>query len=469
MIARLIAQYHPTGVLDGIPIMLSKKEAEDERQGQSDTDDALEDSLFVMAMMKLGSFKDRFKHFREQAITMLNDNRLWHDGCLKPADKMTCRKLLLQQRFACSYWGLEHFFHTLIKPQHCPSETELKVRTLPVPRTASDPDNFIDNPPEVRQDFSLSAAGKRVLAKIKAMKLGDPDPRSLDKIEPGSSALTNVLLEAAGLDFEPTELVAVVLLLSEEDLHVIQTEVERLFIHVHRKDLHLNTPADPMHKQDVAAAMPHLKNFPITEKVAEIFLQQTLLPANKTPQDIEFRHLHHVLNIKFDATSATLKASPFSPLSFALPHDEILAIKFNTTTTATCRTAKDTKRCEFEQIALDTAYCKNCENAQLSLTLHLKQDQRVKPPPSPVTLQLNGKRYHFELLCSKQQPDAHPTADRYDDSYLCTTHDTWQIGAAFAQLIADPHSAFHSDYFNPAALIRDMLKNLGYDKPLADN
>lgn len=467
MIAHLIAQYHPTGVLDGIPIMLSKKEAEDKEQEQSDTDDTLEDRLFVMAMMKLGSFKDRFKHFREQAITALNDNRLWHDGCLKPADKMTCRKLLLQQRFACSDWGMEHFFDTLINPQHCPSETELKLRTLPVPRTDSDSDNFIDNQPEVRQDFSLSAAGERVLAKIKAMKLGDPDPLSLDKTEPGSYALTSIFLETAGLDFEPTELFAVALLLSEQDLHVIQTEVERLFIHVHRKDLHLNTPADPMHKQDVAAAMLHLKNFPITERVAKTFVQQTLLPANKTQRDIEFSQVWHFLNVKFGATTATLQAA--SHFSFALPHDEILAIKLNTTTTATCRAIKDTKRCEFEQIALDTANCKSCKNAQLDLTLHLKQDHRVKPPPSPVTLQLNGKRYRFELLCSKHDPTAQPSAHYRDDRYLCTTHDTWKIGQAFAQLVADPHSALHSDYFNPAALIRDMLKNLGYDKPLTDN
>ena len=461
VIARLIARHHPTGVLDGIPIMLSEEEAEEEEQEQTGTADII-GSLFAMVMTKMGSFEDRFKIFREQAITMLNDNRLWHDGCLKPADNMACRKLLLQQEFSCHYMGRPQ--STVISLPHCPAETELKVRTLYEASARNDEwANYIDNQPEVRQGFTLSAAGKRVLDKIKAIKLGDLDPNSIDKAEPGLYALVTFFLEAAGggVDFH---LPLAMPPLSEEDLLVIQTEVERLFMHVHRKDLHLDTPADPTHKPAVTAATQrHLKSFSITKEVAKLFVQQTLLPANKTQRDIGFRDVYNSLNIEFDATTATLQKS--HQLSFALPSDETLAIEFNATTTAPCHTTKDTQRCEFKQVALDTANCKSCKDARLDLTLHLRQDPRVKPPASPVTLQLNGKRYRFELLCSKYQPTPH----HRKDNHLCSAHDTWQIGQAFEQLVADPHSAFHSDYVNPPALIRDMLKNLGYDKPLADN
>lgn len=461
VIARLIAQHHPTGVLDGIPIMLSKKEAEE--QEENDTADIVS-RLFVMAMMAVMSFEDRFKHFREQAITVLNDNQLWHDGCLKPADNMTCRKLLLQQEFSCHYVGWTRPRSTIVSLPHCPAETELEVRTLHEPSARNDEwANYIDNQPEVRQGFALSAAGKRVLEKIKAIKLGDLDPHSIDKAEPGLYGLITIFLEAAGgnVDFH---LPLAVPPLSEADLHVIQSEVERLFMHVHRKDLHLDTPADPMHKPAVTAATQrHLKSFSITKEVAEIFVQQTLLPANKTQSGVEFRNVYNFLNIEFDATTATLQKS--SELSFALPSDETLATEFNPATTATCRATKDTKRCEFKQIALGTANCMSCKDARLDLTLHLRQDPRVKPPVSPVTLQLNGKRYRFELLCSKYQP----TPRHLEDNYLCSAHDTWQIGRALAQLVADPHSAFHSDYLNPSALIRDTLENLGYEEPLADN
>ena len=461
VIARLIAQHHPTGVLDGIPIMLSKKDTEAEEQEESDTA-GIVSRLFVMAMTAVMSFEDRFKHFREQAITALNDNRLWHDGCLKPADNMACRKLLLQREFSCHFMGLSQ--DTVVSLPHCPAETELKVRTLHEPSARNDAwANYIDNQPEVRQGFALSAAGKRVLAKIKAVKLGDLDPRSIDKAEPGLYGLITIFLEAAGGDVD-FHLPLAVPPLSGEDLHVIQAEVERLFMHVHRKDLHLDTPVDPMHKPAVTATTQRdLKNFSITKEVAKIFVQQTLLPANKTQRDIEFSRVYNFLRIKFDATTAILQESPH--LSFDLPHDETLAIEFNPTTTATCRAIKDTKRCEFKQIALDTANCKSCKDTRLDLTLHLRQDPRAKPPVSSVTLQLNGKRYRFELLCSKYQPTPHYT----DDGYLCSAHDTWQIGQAFEQLVADSHSAFHSDYFNPPALIRDMLKNLGYEEPLADN
>ncbi len=435
LIARLIARHYPDGVLDGIPIDVSKQRAEKEAQKHN--------MAAIVARLSETSFLESnlvhgFEDFHQQVANTLYSNRLWHAGCLHPLDKITCRKLLLRNYFGCGSEWRKLPFNEVIAPAKCLPEKVLKLKHSNWVEL-----NYWDSFIEVReawQDFTLSTAGQQVLAKIKATKLGDVAPYGTEKDED----IVDTFLEAAGGDVDfavPWGLPS----LNAADLAIIYDEVERLFIHAHRKDLHLNTPK----KQTMIGYRDRI-NFRVTKEVAKMFEQQALLAANKIQQDIGFAHQR--LMVEFETASAT--SARIRLQTFELPHDE--TIRFHEDETTTCQKIKNVRRCAVKNIALDTAKCQSCKDARLDMTLHVTSEQ-VKAPVSPVTLKLNGKSYDFALLCINGQ--YHEEAEK-DTRYLCTPHDTWKVSDALEQLAADPHSALHSDYFNPTAILRDMVKNL---------
>ncbi len=449
LIARLIAQHYPDGVLDGIPISISKRK------------EKKSDRVY------------RFKDFHQQVASTLNNNGLWHAGCLHPPDKIACRKLMLRHRFGCTsphmYRRTGPFsFMGVIAPARCLPEKVLKLKPSQVIdfRHRGGPE-FVNKVPEMQQDFTLSTAGQQVLAKIKATKLGDIKEDSIFKDMTLYDIFSTFIRAAGGgVDFAVPEGLPP---LNAADLAIIYDEVERLFIHVHRKDLHLNTSIDPTYKHKTRTAHTNnLRNFRVTKEVTKMFEQQALLAANKIQQDIELVYSQR-LSVIFktaSATSASIFIAGFIPYHkagnelFDLPHDETIGISERALwPTITCQKIKNVRRCAGKNIALDTAKCQSCKDARLDMTLHVTSEQ-VKPPVSPVTLKLNGKSYDFALLCINDQ-DYRGVLVEYEKGtrYICGPYDTWKVSDALEQLAAAPHSALHSDYFNPTAIIRDMFKN----------
>ena len=463
MIARLIARHHPDGVLDGIPIMIENKP----EQENSDSSESAREGLLTRAKMKIMSIENRFSNFHHQARMNLINNKFWHDGCIRPKDELECRKLMLQKNFTYRFIWRDLILHQ----QDCQeTQATIKMKTIRrVPRRQSRRWlNYIVNKAEVRQDFSLSAAGKRVAAKIKAIKLGDLDPHSIEKAEPGIYGLVSAFLDAAGTDIEFAIPFAVPPL-SAEDLAIIHDEVERLFIHVHRKDLHLNTDADPTLKQEGHVDLfSGLANFPPTDHngdVVKIIVQQTLLPANKHPQEVSLRPANIITFIRpivrFDTLNAKLENIS---IEFTLPEDKTISARVYKTeneVTTTCQETAKARQCEFKNLAADTSQCPSCTSATVDFTLRTAQDRQIKPPVSLVTLKLDGKDFNFELLC---RSDGYSQKSYEPIRYICTRHDAWLVGEAFTQMLTDRHSPLYSDYFNHAAIIRCMLKKLGYEE-----
>ena len=471
MIAKLIAKHHPDGTLDGIPIIIEDNFQEylmnKDRSEDNDSVQGVAD-LLALAMMKLMTTEDKFTHLHNQALTILNNNKFWHDGCVRPKDKLECRKLMVKKNFTWSFHWRDLIMHQQNRQE---TQATVEMKTIRrVPRRRSRWPNYIDNKAEVRQDFSLSAAGKRVVDNIKAVKLGDLDPHSIEKAEPGTYGLITTFLEAAGADVEFAMPLAVPPL-SPEDLAIVQDEVERLFIHVHRKDLHLNTDADPTFKQDGSVNLLHgLANFPSPDHiddVAKIFRQQTLLPANKHSQEVSLRSdIRASLNpiVRFDALNATLE---HIPIEFKLPDDKTISVRIYIHETAnkittTCQKTAKARQCEFKNLAANTSQCPSCTSATVDFTLHTAQDRQIRPPVSLVTLKLDGKNFNFELLC---RSDSYSEESNEPIHYICTQHDAWLIGEVFTQMLTDQNSPVYSDYFNPVAIIRYMLKYLGYTEP----
>lgn len=137
--------------------------------------------------------------------------------------------------------------------------------------------------------------------------------------------------------------------------------------------------------------------------------------------------------------------------------------------TVPCQVVENTRQCEFKDLPMDTSGCDGCKTATLDITLRVKQDQQTKPPASLATLKLDSKNYRFALLCVDSYYNF--SKKNYPNSYRyrCTLHDAWQIEAAWQQLVADRHSPLYSDYFNPVAIIRHMLKSVGYEEPSSHN
>ena len=126
MIARLIARHHPEGVLDGIPIMIEDKR----KQENSDRSENAREGLLTLKKMKIMSIENKFNNFHHQAKMILINNKFWHDGCVRPKDRLECRKLLLQKNFTCDF-----LWEYLMLPQHTCQETEaiLEAKSLRFP------------------------------------------------------------------------------------------------------------------------------------------------------------------------------------------------------------------------------------------------------------------------------------------------------------------------------------------------
>ena len=251
--------------------------------------------------------------------------------------------------------------------------------------------------------------------------------------------------------------------LSPEDLAIIHDEVGRLLIHGHRKDLHLNTADDPTFKREASIEPYMKKNFiaDLEDGVIDIFIQQTLLPANKSQKEVSLSTMYRTHAVRFEALNATLENISFV---FKLPNDKSIrtqVYKTENEVTATCQETAKARQCEFKNLAVDTSQCPSCTSASVDFTLRTAQDRQIKPPVSLVTLKLDGKDFSFELLC---RSDGHSKKSYEPISYICTTHDAWQVGEAFTQMLTDRHSPLYSDYFNHAAIIRYMLKKLGYEE-----
>ena len=476
IIARLIARHYPDGVLDGIPNIVSSQIKEEHIKDQDDDRGSISAKLFRATFAELLPTNDNdFEFLSKQAINIMNDNKIWHDGCVYPKDKIACRKLMLQKTLFCQLGrGLSNHISCLMNEQLKPkatTESEKLMRDFPNYIDNKYYIDNIDNNPEMRQGFSLSAAGKQVLTKIKATKLGDLN-QHLDKDEPGLHHLVSVFLKAGGggVDFPMPQGIPS---LSTTDLAIISDEVERLFIHVQRKDLHLNTDSDPTYERKrIRNYFPVLGNrYFGSYRVTELFRQQTLLPANQQEQDMWITHILPRISIDFDDSANTLQGT-LSSFNFAFTPDEgqwhEAAIKPKHEEpqglTVPCQVVKNTRQCEFKDLPMDTSGCDSCKTATLDITLRVQQNPPTKPPTSLATLKLDGKNYHFALLCAdsyynykKDEPNKY--------IYSCALHDAWQIEAAFQQLVADRHSPLYSDYFNPVAIIRHMLKNVGYQEP----
>lgn len=478
MIARLIARHHPDGVLDGIPIVLASKLREELNKDQdNDTGGSISERLFGMMFAAAILPVDKLASSHGQAIDIIHDNQIWHDGCVHPKDKIACRKLMLQKGIFCQGMGLSNHIS-------CVMDKQLKPKTIMrVHKFTSDFPNYLDNKPEVRQGFSLSAAGKQVLTNIKATKLGDLNPH-VDKAEPGLYGLVSVFVEAGGGDVDFAMPIGIPPL-SETDLAIIGDEVERLFIHVHRQDLHLNTKADPAYERTVNTRYDSaLESFNLAlDKTKDLFIQQTLLPANQQAQDMRVTNNPQIV-INFDDSANTLQGT-LTTFNFVIASDppdnepsigkhwhktaiksKILQLETPQGITVPCQVAENTRQCEFKDLPMDTSGCDSCKTATLDITLRVKQDQQAKPPTSLATLKLDGKNYRFALLCV----DNYYKKDHNSMySYRCTLHDSWQIEAAFNKLVTDRHSPLYSDYFNPVGIVRHMLKSVGYEEPLLNN
>ena len=319
--------------------------------------------------------------------------------------------------------------------------------------------NYIDNEAALRQDFALSAAGKKLLAKIKAIRLGDVVPFNPTEAEPGLYGVVSTFLEAAGGDVDfamPFGLPP----LSAEDIAVVHDEVERLFIHVHDKDLHLNTDTDPSHQQDWGVRMHSgLQKFEPNEELGKLFIQQTLLPANKLSQDISMYWAVHdgvgFLAVTHNGLQATKLESMGT--TFKLANDEEIKKPREDSTGALCQETGKIRQCAFKNIALNISECPSCKTATLDIELRTAKDLQTKPPASLVTLKLDGKRFDFAMQCLTEHP-----ADTARVTYSCYLHDAWRIGEVVTQMLNDPDSPLYSDYLSLVAITRHMLKQLGY-------
>ena len=254
--------------------------------------------------------------------------------------------------------------------------------------------------------------------------------------------------------------------LSPEDLAIIHDEVEQLFIHGHRKDLHLNTADDPTFKRETRIEPPLLRNFIgyLEDKVVEIFIQQTLLPANKSLKEVSLHDnpaysIHPI--VRYEALNATLENVSITFKLLEGKGIRMESYKTATNATTTCQKTAETKQCEFKNLTVDASQCPSCTNATVDFTLRSAQDRQLKPPVSLVALKLDGKDFNFELLC---RSDGRSQKSYEPIRYICTHHDAWLIGEAFAQMLTDQNSPVYSDYFNPVAIIRYMLKKLGYEQ-----
>lgn len=449
MIARLIARHHLSGELDGIPIVIADKQTPrtKEKKSESGDESGVRSWLLSEAMKAILSFDNMLEHVREQVTTTINNNMLWRDGCKRPKNIKECRRLLLQQRFGC-YDGVGESLFTLSQLIPC-QNTEMKVRNFyGGERLVENEANYLTNDASMRQGFSLSAAGKRVLSKIKSTRLGDLDPQ-IDKVEAGLFAVVSIFLEAGGGDVDFAMPLALPPL-SKEDIAIIHDEVERLFVHIHSQDLHLNTAADPAHKRKLYSYVTrHGLSFPIDDAVAKKFIQLTRLslPSKKDTISID-----GVTILQLSRSSNALR---YLTIAFQLANgDTILGRHTADTgrTTAACQEIKRVHECKLNNLVLDTPTCQSCQSVILDITFRAVNDQQAKPPLSTGYVKIDGKGHRFALLCGIEDQS---------QRYVCVAHDAWKIKETFAKLVADSHSALHADYFNPTAIIRDMLAYLG--------
>ena len=428
-VAFLLKRHHPQGEVDTIPIDIQPEQRED-------TGDASSTAVLDPAQ----AFEDTVT----QATNILNDHKLWQ-MCADAA----CRARLLSKTFARVNLALsppDNVNTPSIKPPSAIIEDRFIV-------SSADLNLFLmlHNETGYRNalsGYALSPAAQSVVAKIKKapQNFHNPEPEQEGFLQ---EELLSIFIEATKV-IRGEEIQHTSPSLSDAEFETVYTELEKILVHVHRKDLHLQSRLDPQQPRETFVPVAILNTI-FGRETDKLFRQQLLLPANKnlqtkagTLENIELSFLDQDFG---KHTSITLY---WRSTFFSEP--------WQTDIRGSCKSPA----CVFKNFSVQGTLFSDVGFVETTAQVQefLFNDSIVKGARSPVsklTISMDNKTYRYELLCHKTM------LEMGNEGYLCSAHDPWKLTAAINRLSKNTASPLHENIFNPVMVIKALLAELGYD------
>ena len=423
-LAALLQRYHPQGEVDTIPIDI-QPELEEE---QDDVPPSL---------------AQEFEDLVVEAANMLNAQKLWQ-ACGNAA----CRAQVVRNTFAQVNLSLPPPADVKIPAIKHVSEI-LQDRFI---LTGADFNIFARFQEEdalikkAMHGYQLSPAAQSIVAKIKKMPQAFLEPKDDELLQ---AQMISIFIEAARA-LSGEDIPHIFPKLNREEIHTVFTEVEKIITHVHRQDMHIHGDLDPQQARDDFETIDIFKSL-IGRNTDMIFKQQLLLPANAKTKDKD----RSFEKIELSFTAQDFHSRADIEIFHAFPSlDEPLS--------GNARGTCQGKRCIFKNFSLHgTVFIEpGFENITLQVqefSLVVSDKRARKPRLSQLTFTVDGKTHRYDFLCSEA------VVDFDKDGYLCSIYDRWRLPAVLAKLHKDKTSPLHQAIFDPVAIIKAMLAELGYD------
>ena len=407
-VAALLDQHHPDGFVDGIRI------------GHGfDIPNPSHDPA------------DKFEVLVTEATLNMRDTEIWQEKC----KEVECRKALIRNTFAAN----------ALSPA-MQEDTVVSVSSLDELISVSHLFNETQRTAHINalQNYSIADTVRGVVASISMTEDLQPFAQLTMK-EKGALHVIDFIREmiarTAGEEFTPLQTLPV---LTATEVDALKNEMEKILIHIHSQDLHVNTIFDPLTKRRTNTDVETLATISkVLQKTKHLFRRQTMLSGNtydvtadgivKLGVDKDFSRLLYI--------TTDLKLSELSPLRVLFQAKEHSHVS--------CQQG----HCEFSNL-----WASNSRDMFTEVNFSFSGDTELEKKPrnvSKLSFKVGNNAYGVNLLCRNVN---HTKGYHYE----CSAYDLWQIDAAVVALFAEHKSSVHAELLSPVAIVKEVLANLGH-------
>lgn len=380
-----------------------------------------------------------FEALVRNATDLLLDHKIWSTQC-EGSRQTVCRVNVLKNLFSLHRLVMPVDFMLRSTFSHAFELMPDRNMTIILPTSSK----------KYLKDYPLSAQATSILNRI----ITEEDKKYAHRDSPRALIATYIRGEGM-IEGQATRRLQQIPALQEKERRVLYREMANIIMHIHRKDLHINTIYDPITKRKDDFNQPRLLKNTVNEagmlwtlpfsggvseqinRLKDIFVQQTILPKNK-------RYWHRsALRSVFLNTINVEKTSAPDQIIFTPFFDQAL-LKAKTKDAITYVRADIT----------DPYYLSLKE-----LTVHIAEELYAKPKRVSKAVFTDGAgRYEFDLLCRADPAEY--------IMYTCSAFDQWQIETAIMSILQDKNSSLYHNYLQPRVLISEILSTLGYSTPI---